>query len=87
MNRIAISNTVLFRELEGEAVLLATGSGRYFGLNEVGTRMWSLLHQHGEIEAACRELIQEYDVPEERLRKDFSSFVDTLVIRGLVERV
>ncbi len=87
MNQITISNTVLFRELEGEAVLLATGSGQYFGLNEVGTRMWSLLRQHGEIEAACRELIAEYDVPEERLRADFSSFVDTLAIRGLVERV
>lgn len=87
MTRVAIPETVLFRELEGEAVLLATDSGKYFGLNEVGTRMWALLRQHGEVEAACRALLEEYDVPEARLREDFAIFVDTLAIRGLVERV
>lgn len=87
MTRVAIPETVLFRELEGEAVILATDSGKYFGLNEVGTRMWTLLRQHGEVEAACRVLSEEYDVPEARLREDLEHFVDTLAIRGLVERV
>jgi hypothetical protein len=87
MTRLAIPETVLFRDLEGEAVLLATESGRYFGLNEVGTRMWSLLQLHGEAEAVCRALLAEYDVPEERLREDLAVFVDTLVIRGLIENV
>lgn len=87
MTRVAIPETVLFRELDGEAVLLATHSGKYFGLNEVGTRMWTLLHEHGEVESACRALLEEYDVPEARLREDLACFVDTLAIRGLVERV
>jgi hypothetical protein len=87
MTRLAIPETVLFRDLEGEAVLLATESGRYFGLNEVGTRMWSLLQLHGEAEAVCRALLAEYDVPEERLREDVTRFVDNLVIRGLIENV
>ncbi len=87
MSRVAIPETVLFRELEGEAVILSTDSGKYFGLNEVGTRMWTLLRQHGEVEAACRALLAEYDVPEERLREDLAHFVDTLATRGLVERV
>jgi hypothetical protein len=85
MKRVAIPETVLFRELEGEAVLLALDSGKYFGLNEVGTRMWTLLCQHGEIEAACRALLLEYDVLEDRLREDLESFVETLASRGLVE--
>ena len=87
MTRVAIPETVLFRELEGEAVILATDSGKYFGLNEVGTRMWMLLRQHGEVEAACRILLEEYDVSEAHLREDLVRFVDTLAIRGLVERV
>ena len=53
--RVTIPETVLFRDLDGEAVLLDTVSGRYFGLNEVGTRMWALLQFHGEIEAVCRD--------------------------------
>ena len=34
---------VVCREIEGEAVLLHLGTGIYFGLNAVGTRIWQLL--------------------------------------------
>jgi hypothetical protein len=87
MIRVAIPETVLFRDLDGEAVLLATDSGKYFGLNEVGTRMWSLLHLHGDVEAVCQSLLEEYDIPEERLREDVMRFVATLADRGLIENV
>ncbi len=82
--RITVLESVLFRDLDGEAVLLETGSGRYYGLDEVGTHMWSLLHLHGEIEAVCRALLAEYDVPEDRLREDLGRFVETLAARGLL---
>jgi Coenzyme PQQ synthesis protein D (PqqD) len=84
--RIAVPESVLFRDLDGEAVLLETGSGRYYGLNEVGTRMWSLLHLHGKLGAVCRALLAEYDVPEDRLREDLEQFVETLAARGLVRK-
>jgi Coenzyme PQQ synthesis protein D (PqqD) len=85
MTRVAIPETVLFRDLDGEAVILATDSGKYFGLNEVGTRMWTLLHRHGEVEGACRALLEEYDVDEARLREDLARLVDVLAARGLVK--
>ncbi|HEX4965329.1 MAG TPA: PqqD family protein [Thermoanaerobaculia bacterium] len=85
MIRVAMPETVLFRDLDGEAVLLATDSGKYFGLNEVGTRMWSLLRLHGDVEAVCRALLAEYDVPETRLREDLGRFVAMLADRGLVK--
>lgn len=82
--RFTIPESVLFRDLDGEAVLLETVTGRYYGLNEVGTRMWSLLQLHGEIEAVCRALVSEYDAPEARLRDDLLRFVDTLAASGLL---
>jgi hypothetical protein len=81
---VTVPESVLFRDLDGEAVLLETMTGRYYGLNEAGTRMWSLLQLHGEIEAVCRALVAEYDAPEERLREDLLRFVDTLAASGLV---
>jgi hypothetical protein len=83
--RITVPESVLFRDLDGEAVLLETGSGRYYGLNEVGTRMWALIQDHGEIGAVCRALLAEYDVPEDRLRTDLEKFVETLAARSLLE--
>ena len=39
----AVPKDVLFQDLGEEVVLLEVESGQYYGLNEVGARMWSLL--------------------------------------------
>jgi hypothetical protein len=83
--RITVPEAVLFRDLDGEAVLLETVTGRYYGLNEVGTRMWSLLQLNGETEAVCRVLGAEYDVSEARLREDLAELIAALAARGLVK--
>lgn len=84
MMRVTVPESVLFRDLDGEAVLLETGSGRYYGLDAVGTRMWNLLREHGETEAVCRDLLLEYDVLEDRLREDLEKLVQDLSSRGLL---
>lgn len=83
--RVTVPTTVMFRDLDGEAVILETRSGRYFGLNEVGTRMWLLLQRHGELEAAYRQLATEYQVAPHELRQDLQEFVTTLASRQLIE--
>lgn len=85
--RVTVPESVLFRDLDGESVLLETASGRYYGLNEVGTRIWSLLQLHGETEAVCRALLAEYDVSEARLREDLARLVEALAARGLIALV
>lgn len=83
----AVSESVLFRELQGEAVLLEIESGVYFGLNEIGSRIWNLLVAHGDLERVLTDLLDEYDVSEERLRADLEAFLATLVERQLVRRL
>lgn len=83
--RIAIPDAVLFRDLEGEAVILETISGKYFGLNETGTRMWLLLQRHGEVATAYEKLLSEYQVNADRLQEDLFRFVELLASRRLVE--
>lgn len=82
---IRVRQDVLFRNLDGEAVLLELGASRYFGLDEVGTRAWELLRQHGRLGPVCDQLRQEYDVPQEDLRRDLQAFVHDLVSNRLVE--
>ena len=84
-SRIAIPDDVLIRDLEGEAVILSTESGRYYGLDEVGTRMWNLLSQHGQIEPVYQALLAEYDVAEDRLQQDLLDLVDKLAAEGLLQ--
>jgi hypothetical protein len=76
---------VLVQELQGESVLLNLKSGRYFGLDEVGTRMWAALTAAESLQAACDALLAEYDVDAERLRDDLRALVEKLVEHGLLE--
>jgi hypothetical protein len=85
--RYAVSESVLFRELQGEAVLLEIESGVYFGLNEIGSRIWNLLVAHGDLERVLTDLLDEYDVSEKRLRADLEAFLAILVERQLVRRL
>ena len=85
LSRIKIPEDVLFHELSGEAVLLNLASGKYYGLDEVGTRIWLLLSEHKSLENAYQLLLKEYDVEEDRLRTDLFNLVEDLARNGLIE--
>jgi hypothetical protein len=83
--RVSIPLDVLVSELAGEMVILNLNSESYFGLDEVGTRMWTALTTSQTIQAAYDSLLAEYDVSEEQLRDDLVELIDKLVKQGLVE--
>jgi hypothetical protein len=80
-----ISDDVVFRELEGEAVLLNLESGIYFGLDVVGTRIWQLIEQYGALTAVVDHIVREFDVDRSEATTDLLELVGELTRRGLVE--
>lgn len=82
--RVIPSPDVLFRELEGEAVMLDMGSERYYGLDEVGARIWQLLERNHDVETVVTQMLAEYEVSEEQLRSDLAHLIDDLAEAGLV---
>jgi hypothetical protein len=82
---LSVPKDVLFHNVSGEAVILNTHTGKYFGLDEVGTRMWTLLSEHGRVEPALRTLLEEYDVTQEQLQADLHVFIENLVAHGLLD--
>src|SRR5262249_3131957 len=58
---VTIDPDVTFRELGGEIVILNLGTGVYFGLDEVGARIWRLIEDHGSLEAVLAVLRSEYE--------------------------
>ncbi len=82
--RVIISPDILFKDLHGESVILDLKSGKYYGLNEVGTRLWNLLLIDPDIAVAYNTLLEEYDVPEEQLTRDIFAIIEHLVSVGLI---
>ena len=83
--RASVPENVLFRELDGEAVILDLERESYYGLDDVGTRMWLAVTEAESIEAALASLQREYDVDDDTVRADLAELLDRLVERGLIE--
>src|SRR5688500_4349454 len=83
--RVSVPPDVLVSELAGETVILSLKTERYYGLDEVGTRMWNLLTGMDSIQTAYQALLGEYEVDAEQLRQDLTDLVEKLVEQGLVE--
>jgi hypothetical protein len=71
-------------ELDGEAVILGLRHGVYYGLNDVGARIWGLLQQPTSVDALCAVIISEYEVEPERCRVDVRNVIARLADEGLV---
>jgi Coenzyme PQQ synthesis protein D (PqqD) len=84
-NTFIPSKDAVFRDLDGEAVILHLDSGTYFGLNAVGTRIWQLMERDGRLTAVLDDLRTEYDAPPDVLERDLFDLVARLVDARLGE--
>ena len=84
-DKVSVPENVMFRELEGESVILNIDAETYFGLDDVGTRMWQVLTQSETIQTAYDTLLEEYDVGPEALRRDLINLMGKLIGKGLLE--
>jgi hypothetical protein len=82
---VRLADGVLFQELQGEAVLLSTRNGQYYGLNELGARIWQGLTAGDSMAQVLSRVMSEYDVAEQRLVGDVSRFLESLEGAGLIK--
>ena len=82
---ITISEQALSQEVNGETVILDLASESYFGLDEVGTRIWQLLQEKNDLQTVFDTLLDEYDVEAEQLKTDINELLEKLVDSGLVK--
>ena len=82
---VVIPEQVLFRDLGGESVLLHLGSGLYFGLDEVGTLIWTLLSEGRSLGEIQEHVLAHYDATAQQVEADVHRIVDELCDSGLLE--
>ncbi len=83
---VCVPENVLFRELEGESVILSLDNETYYGLDDVGTRMWLQLTTQPTVQDAYNALLHEYEVEPDELQNDLARLVSELVAAGLLDR-
>jgi hypothetical protein len=81
---VTVSDNTLFRELNGEAVLLQVDAGMYYGLDDVGTRLWQLMLEHRRLQLVLDAALAEFEVDPADLQRDLLDLTQQLVDRGLL---
>lgn len=79
-----VADHVVFRELDGEGVILDLQRGTYFGLDAVGTQIWQGIDRQDSIEAIVAAIVDGYDVDRLTADQDVRRLVAQLVDRGLL---
>ena len=81
---LTCSDSVVCAELDGESVLLNVETGIYFGLDTLGTRIWTLLSAGATETQLTDTLLEEYDTTRSQLEKDLATFLGTLHAKALI---
>lgn len=82
--RITVGSQVFSESVDDETVLIELGSGKYYGLDRTGSRLWQLLSELRSTDAVIDTALQEYDVERQVLARDVHELVRNLAARRLV---
>jgi hypothetical protein len=72
-------------DLGGEVAILDLTGGVYYGLDEVGARIWELIQEPIVVDQVQATLVEEYAADRTRIRRDVLAFLQRLADEELVE--
>jgi hypothetical protein len=72
-------------DLGGEVAILHLKTGMYYGMDEVGARIWSLLGTPMTIGSILETLLTEYEIEPDLCEQDLLGLLHTLQEEGLVQ--
>lgn len=90
-NKLLLSTVVVKKSellessVDDETILLSISNSKYYGLDPVAGRIWSLLEEKISIDDIIKVLMIEYDVTRKDCEKDVISFVNSLADEKLID--
>jgi len=72
-------------DLAGEAIVLSLRTAMYYGLDQVGARIWELVREPRRVADIRDAIASEYDVELERCERDVLDLLRQLATEGLIE--
>ena len=83
-SKVVASEDQVSCRLDGEAALLQMSEGVYYGLDELGARIWDEMQEPITIEELRDRIVREYDVDVDRAERDLIEFCEKMISAGLV---
>ena len=86
-DRFELRDDLVVEEIDDDVVVLDLDGNQYFGLNEVGWIIWRALDETEETFGdIVDDIVEAFDIEEERARGDAAAFIEQLLDAGLARR-
>ena len=82
---VVVSQDQVSCDLSGESAILNLKAGVYYGLNEVGTRIWKLIQEPRRVGELRDAILEEYEVEPDRCEADIIALLQAFMENGLIE--
>jgi hypothetical protein len=82
---VVASGDQVSSNLGGEVAILDVEAGMYYGLDEVGARVWTLIQSPKTVDEVLQVLLDEYEVEPGRCEQDLISLLQSMADEGLIE--
>jgi hypothetical protein len=90
MGKITVQTIVLRNpkmvtsNIDDEIVMMSVDNGEYYGLDEIGSRIWALLENPISVQQLISALMDEFEVEEETCHTDTLDFINDLFEKKLI---
>lgn len=85
ISTVVVSQEQVSADMNGEVMILGMRAARYYSLDPVGCRIWSLIQQPILITELCDRLLAEYEVAPEQCQSEVIQLLTELHREGLIE--
>ena len=75
----------IWREVDGETVIISSDSKLMHVLNETGSMIWSLLDENHDLDSVVQIIAEKFGGSEEVVRNDLYEFIESLKSLNLLE--
>ena len=73
------NDEIIINEIDDEIFMMDIEAGKYYGINAVGARIWTLLDECKNEDEIVSKLLKEYDIDEETCKNETYEFIQGLL--------
>ena len=81
------SSEIIASVIDNETVMMDKDFENYYGLQAIGTEVWSLLESPASVEEIAKSLVQRYDVSLEQCIADLKPLMEDLIENKMIMAV
>lgn len=79
------ARSIVSSAIHDETALLSIENGRYYGMDQVASRIWELIVEPVTVEAVVEQLMTKFEVDRSTCESHVTQFLGGLVASGLVQ--